>query len=97
PEEEWHEVLAFLHSEKLVSRTGGNAWVLSRDLHHYQLHTLISRSPWPLPAPERLPEQLPEPWYPALRQALEALQIERTRIFSGNLAEWLRGPLTGEE
>lgn len=96
PEEEWHEVLAFLHSEKLVCRTGGNAWVLSRDLHHYQLHTLISRSPWPLPALERLPEHLPEPWYPALLEDLGALQAERTRIFSGNLADWLRGSTNGE-
>lgn len=88
-EDEWAEVLDFLEGEQLACRTSGGAWVLCRDLEHYSLHCLLGHSPWPLPALERLPEQLDEPWYPALRRALQLLHEEQAALFGGSLAQWL--------
>ena len=91
-EEEWLDFLAFLEAEKLVCRYGAGPWVLSRDLSHYSLVTLLERCPWPLPVPESLPQQLDEPWYPALRAALTALREEQSALFAGSLAQWLEKP-----
>ena len=93
PEHEWEEVLEFLEQQLLVAPTSAGAWVLSRDLDHYSLQQLLSRSPWPLPQLNQLPEQLDEPWYPALRQALERLYEEQAVLFDGSLADWLN-PVT---
>jgi membrane protein len=89
PEHEWEEVLEFLEQQQLVAPTSAGAWVLSRDLGHYSLQQLLNRSPWPLPQLSQLPEQLDEPWYPALRQALERLYEEQAVLFEGSLADWL--------
>ena len=89
PEEEWHEILGFLQREHLVCRTAGNAWVLCRDLNAYPLDRLLARSPWVLPALQSLPEELPEGWYPALREGLAELEQAREDIFHGNLGDWL--------
>ena len=89
PEEEWHEILGFLQREHLVCRTAGNAWVLCRDLNAYPLDRLLARSPWVLPALQSLPEELPEGWYPALRDGLAELERAREDIFHGNLGDWL--------
>lgn len=89
PEHEWEEVLEFLEQQQLVAPTSAGAWVLSRDLDHYSLQQLLNRSPWPLPQLSQLPEQLDEPWYPALRQALERLYEEQAVLFDGSLADWL--------
>ncbi|TRX75605.1 YihY family inner membrane protein [Pseudomonas mangiferae] len=97
PDEEWREVLDFLESQRLVCRTGGDSWVLCRDLNHYSLHQLLAHSPWPLPRPQHLPatlQGLDESWYPALRHALELLQNEQASLFGGSLASWLH---TGQE
>ncbi|MWV17872.1 YihY family inner membrane protein [Pseudomonas sp. L-22-4S-12] len=93
PEDEWEEVLDFLEGEHLVCRvSGGGGWVLCRDLEHFSLHQLLSRSPWPLPRPGQLPDKLDdEVWYPGLRRALEMLHEEQAALFSGSLAQWLRG------
>lgn len=93
PEHEWEEVLEFLEQQQLVAPTTAGAWVLIRDLDHYSLKLLLSRSPWPLPQLNQLPEQLDEPWYPALRQALERLHEEQAVLFDGSLADWLN-PVT---
>ncbi|WP_454254759.1 YihY family inner membrane protein [Pseudomonas sp. Marseille-Q8238] len=91
-EHEWEEVLEFLEREHLVCRvSGGAGWVLCRDLEHFSLYQLLSRSPWPLPRLSQLPEQLDEAWYPGLRQALNALNDEQAVLFDGSLAHWLRG------
>jgi membrane protein len=50
---------------------------------------LLSRSPWPLPRLAQLPEQLDEPWYPALRSGLEKLHEEQLALFGESLAQWL--------
>lgn len=89
PEEEWHEILAFLQRERLVCPTTGNAWVLCRDLNSYPLERLLARSPWSLPPLQTLPETLPEPWYPDLRAGLLELEQAREAIFHGNLGDWL--------
>ncbi|MEX6500950.1 virulence factor BrkB family protein [Pseudomonas zhanjiangensis] len=89
PEHEWEEVLEFLESQQLVAPTTAGAWVLSRDLSHYNLQQLLSHSPWPLPQLAELPAQLDEPWYPALRSALEKLYEEQTALFGASLADWL--------
>lgn len=89
PEEEWHEILAFLQRERLVCPTTGNAWVLCRDLNSYPLERLLARSPWSLPPLQTLPETLPEPWYPDLRAGLLELEQAREVIFHGNLGDWL--------
>lgn len=89
PEHEWEEVLEFLEQQQLVAPTSAGAWVLSRDLGRYSLQQLLNRSPWPLPQLSQLPEQLDEPWYPALRQALERLYEEQATLFEGSLADWL--------
>lgn len=89
PEDEWIELLDFLEREKLVSRTSSGSWVLCRDLNHYSLYQLIGQSPWPLPPVGKLPSQLDEPWYPALRTALETLHEEQAVLFGGSLAHWL--------
>lgn len=93
PEDEWEEVIDFLEREHLICRvSGGNGWVLCRDLEHFSLHQLISRSPWPLPRPGQLPDKLDdEVWYPGLRRALEMLHEEQAALFDGSLAQWLRG------
>ncbi|GIZ13233.1 virulence factor BrkB family protein [Pseudomonas sp. NCCP-436] len=92
PEEEWSAVMTFLEDENFVCRTGHEGWVLCRDLHQLSLHQLLERSPWPLPSLSQLPEQLEEPWYPALCQALEHMQVEREALFGQSLADWLPGP-----
>ncbi|MDM8349435.1 virulence factor BrkB family protein [Pseudomonas sp. sp1636] len=89
PEHEWEEVLEFLEQQQLVAPTSAGAWLLSRDLDHYSLQQLLSRCPWPLPQLSQLPEQLDEPWYPALRDALERLYEEQAVVFDGSLANWL--------
>jgi membrane protein len=88
-DEEWLDLLAFLEEEKLVCRSGSEQWMISRDLNHYSLATLLQRCPWPLPAPESLPEELDEAWYPALRSALAVQREEQSALFSGSLAQWL--------
>jgi membrane protein len=90
PEDEWEEILDFLEREQLICRTSGGGWVLCRDLEHYSLHRLLGHSPWPLPRPGQLPEQLDEAWYPALRQALAQLHEQQATLFDGSLAQWLR-------
>ncbi|MNW01130.1 hypothetical protein D3C71_1967220 [compost metagenome] len=82
-------MLEFLEQQQLVAPTSAGAWVLSRDLGRYSLQQLLNRSPWPLPQLSQLPEQLDEPWYPALRQALERLYEEQATLFEGSLADWL--------
>lgn len=89
PEGEWNEVLDFLEQEHLVCRASGGGWVLCRDLHHFSLLQLLACSPWPLPSLQQLPQQLEEPWYPAMRQALESLQAQQDELFAANLADWL--------
>jgi membrane protein len=88
-EHEWEEVLEFLEQQQLIASTGSGTWVLSRDLGHYTLAQLLSRSPWPLPRLAQLPEQLDEPWYPALRSGLEKLHEEQLALFGESLAHWL--------
>ena len=90
PEDEWDEILEFFERERLVCRTGASGWVMARDLHHYGFDQLLRNNPWPISDPQVLPEQLDEPWYPALRQALEALQHERSKLFEGSVAAWLQ-------
>ncbi|MBC9251742.1 hypothetical protein A9179_15835 [Pseudomonas alcaligenes] len=90
PEDEWEEILDFFEREQLACRASGGGWVLCRDLQHYSLHQLLGRSPWPLPLPAQLPEQLDEAWYPALRGALLMLHEEQAALFSGSLAQWLQ-------
>ncbi|MFD3302658.1 YihY family inner membrane protein [Aquipseudomonas alcaligenes] len=90
PEDEWEELLDFLEREQLICRASGGGWVLCRDLEHYSLHRLLGHSPWPLPRPTQLPEQLDEAWYPALRRALDMLHEEQAALFDGSLAQWLR-------
>lgn len=89
PDDEWAEVTEFLVSEQLICRASGGAWVLCRDLQHYSLHQLLMSSPWPLPRPGQLPDQLKESWYPPLRVALERLHEEQAALLSGSLAQWL--------
>ncbi|WP_298188270.1 virulence factor BrkB family protein [uncultured Pseudomonas sp.] len=89
-EHEWEEILVFLEQQKLIAPTGSGTWVLSRDLSHYSLQQLLSHSPWPLPRAENLPEQLDEPWYPALRSGLTKLQDEQLALFGADLAQWLQ-------
>ncbi|MGG2396435.1 YihY family inner membrane protein [Pseudomonas sp. SH1-B] len=91
PEDQWTEVLSFLERERLACKAGSGGWVLCRDLHHFTLHQLLELSPWPLPSFSQLPAQLDEPWYPALRKALEHLQSEREQQFGVSLATWLPG------
>ncbi|MEK8080659.1 virulence factor BrkB family protein [Pseudomonas sp. XK-1] len=88
-EHEWEEVLEFLEQQQLIASTGSGTWVLSRDLGQYTLAQLLSRSPWPLPRLAQLPEQLDEPWYPALRSGLEKLHEEQLVLFGESLAHWL--------
>jgi membrane protein len=88
-EYEWEDVLEFLEQQQLIASTGAGTWVLSRDLGHYTLAQLLSRSPWPLPRLAQLPEQLDEPWYPALRSGLEKLHEEQLALFGESLAQWL--------
>jgi membrane protein len=90
PGDEWLEMIDFLQREQLICATGGDAWVLCRDLSNYPLEQLISHSPWPLPRLAQLPARLDEPWYPALREALEALYQQQTELFDGSLAQWLQ-------
>ncbi|GAB3382351.1 YihY/virulence factor BrkB family protein [Azotobacter armeniacus] len=92
PDAVWDEILDFLEREQLVYRTSDGGWVLCRDLNRYSLELLLSRSPWPLPHLDQLPERLDEPWFPALRCALERLQRERAALFGESLAHWLQPP-----
>ena len=64
--------------------------MLSRDLNHYSLASLLQRSPWPLPAPQSLPPELAEAWYPAVRAALMVLHEDHAALFAGGLAQWLQ-------
>lgn len=93
PDSVWDEIVDFLEREQLVYRTSDGGWVLCRDLNRYSLESLLSRSPWPLPHLDQLPESLDEPWFPALRSALERLQRERAALFGDSLAHWLQPPL----
>ncbi|GAB3463182.1 YihY family inner membrane protein [Azotobacter salinestris] len=93
PDSVWDEIVDFLEREQLVYRTSDGGWVLCRDLNRYSLESLLSRSPWPLPHLDQLPEALDEPWFPALRSALERLQRERAALFGDSLAHWLQPPL----
>jgi len=88
-DDDWLDMLDFLERENLVCRSGSGRWVLSRDLHNYTLTSLLQRSPWQLPDPANLPEQLDEPWYPAFRSALLELHEERAVLFAGSLAHWI--------
>ncbi|HLD66771.1 MAG TPA: YihY family inner membrane protein [Pseudomonas sp.] len=97
PEDEWIELLDFLEQERLVSRTSTGSWVLCRDLSQYSLYQLLSQSPWPLPPLAKLPAQLDEPWYPALREALETLHEEQALLFGGSLAGWLHPESSDEK
>jgi len=90
PEDEWDEILEFFERERLVCRTGASGWVMSRDLHHYSFDQLLRSNPWPLSDLQMLPEQVDEPWYPALRQAMASLQDERSKLFGGSVADWLQ-------
>ncbi|MBE7926585.1 MULTISPECIES: virulence factor BrkB family protein [Pseudomonadaceae] len=90
PEDEWDEILEFFERERLVCRTSAAGWVLSRDLHHYSFDQLLRSNPWPVSDYQTLPEHVDEPWYPALRQALEALQVKRSKLFGGSVAVWLQ-------
>jgi membrane protein len=96
-EHEWEEVLEFLEQQQLIAPTGAGAWVLSRDLSHYPVAQLLSRSPWPLPREVQLPEQLDEPWYPALRSGLEQLQATQLELFGQSLADWLHPESTADK
>ena len=89
PEHEWEELVSFLEGQRLVASTGGDSWMLSRDLGHYSLQRLIEHSPWPVPQLAQLPDDLPEPWYPRLREAIEQLSREQSRLFDDSLANWL--------
>lgn len=91
PEHEWEEMLGFLEGQRLVACTGGDSWMLSRDLGHYSLQHLLERSPWSLPRLDQLPDELEEPWYPAMRDALQRLHEEHRLLFGDNLARWLEG------
>lgn len=93
PDSVWDEIVDFLEREQLVYRTSDGGWVLCRDLNRYSLESLLSRSPWPLPHLDQLPESLDEPWFLALRSALERLQRERAALFGDSLAHWLQPPL----
>jgi membrane protein len=88
-DDEWRDMLVFLEGEKLVCRSGTEQWILSRDLNNYSLARLLQRCPWPLPGPESMPEQLDEPWYPAVRSALAVLHEDQAALFAGSLAQWL--------
>lgn len=92
PGDEWLEIIDFLQAEQLICATAGDAWVLSRDLSSYPLQQLLSHSPWPLPRLAQLPAQLDEPWYPALRGALELFYQQQEQLFSGSLGQWLQPP-----
>jgi len=90
PEEEWDELLDFLESARLVCPGGNGDWLLCRDIHQYSLEQLLEHLPWPLPGAAQLPKDCDEPWYPALRTALEALTAQRRELFGNNLAHWLQ-------
>lgn len=90
PEDEWNEVLNFFEGERLICGSGSGNWVLCRDLGQYRLQQLFDHSPWPLPRLEQLPDSLDEPWYPALRVALEKLQEEKAVLLGMDLAHWLQ-------
>ncbi len=91
PNDEWDELIGFLESEQLVTRTGSGGWVLCRDLGGYEMQQLMRNNPWPVNDPEALGQPLDEPWYVPLRQALASLRQEQARLFGGSLASWLRG------
>jgi membrane protein len=89
-DDEWLDLIDFLEGEKLICPIGADQWMLSRDLNHYSLTSLLQRCPWPLPAPQSLPEKLSEPWYPAVRAALILLHEDQAALFAGALAQWLQ-------
>ena len=88
PEEEWNEILGFFEQQKLICPTSQGRWALCRDLNQYSINELMSSSPWPWPQREQLPESLDEPWYPALKEALEALYAARNQLLGAPLASW---------
>lgn len=88
-EEQWRELSDFLIHEQFVCQVSGGGWALCRDLHSLTLAELLRKSPWPLPQQGQLPEHFDEPWYPAFRDALQQLEQEQDRLFSGSLAQWL--------
>ncbi len=87
---EWEDMLGFLEQQQLVAPSGSGAWVLCRDLQHYPVQDLLAASPWPLPALAQLPDDIDEPWYPALRASLVTLHEQQQRLFSQSLASWLQ-------
>lgn len=95
-EGDWESLIGFLEREHLVCRASGGGWVVSRDLHELDLHTLLHRVPWPLPDIGRFPRELDAPWYPALYQALAAVQQQQAQQLAGSLVEWL-GPQAGAQ
>ncbi|WXL24330.1 virulence factor BrkB family protein [Ectopseudomonas mendocina] len=95
-EHEWAEVLSFLEQQRLVVSVGSGAWVLSRDLNEYSMQQLINSSPWPLPRAENLPDQLEEPWYPLLHDALAAMHANQAQLFGQGLAVWLQAGVKPE-
>lgn len=90
PEDEWLELMDFLEAQHLACPVAVGSWVLCRDLSSYSLHQLLNHCPWPLPKPAQLPGHLDEPWYPALKVALERLQEDQQALFDKSLASWLR-------
>jgi membrane protein len=89
-EQDWVEILGFLERHHLVVAVGSDSWVLSRDLNEYSMQELINNSPWPLPNQAMLPEQLDEPWFPRLRQALLDLSEQQAALFGQDLAVWFQ-------
>jgi len=90
PEDEWDELLDFLESTRLVCASSNGGWLLCRDISQYSLEQLLESLPWPLPTATQLPKDFDEPWYPSLKQALEALTAQRCELFSNSLAHWLQ-------
>jgi len=90
PEDEWDELLDFLEAARLVCPASNGGWLLCRDISQYQMEQLIERLPWPLPMASQLPKDFDEPWYPALKKALETLTAQRRELFGNSLAHWLQ-------
>lgn len=81
--------LAWFEAQRIACRDSQGDWLLCRDLSGLRLETWLLACPWPLPAVADLPTDLPEPWLPCLRQALETVERTRQQQLSGCLAQWL--------
>lgn len=90
PEDQWNALLDFFEQQNLVAPAGQDRWVLCRDLSQYSVRQLLEHSPWPLPRVEQLPEQLDEPWFGALVEALLAMQAQRIVLLEVGLGPWLQ-------